>query len=1022
MRKCRKVTSLHKVLNQLPKDLHEQYTRDLAKIPDEDAEDALKLLQWLAFSQCKLRLEEAVDLLAVDLKAEYPVFNIRDRTIPPSQIVAMCGSLVRADLDKAGHKALEDDSEATTLTTSHTTVLDFLCLNAIKIGSQPEVTLTKASANVHMAETCLGYLHTLFDSSTTFNEETLREYPSALLCAEYWPEFYREAIYHGQQTVQMARINRMIIRLLDSKDATSKWAQLCSIIDSDESHPVNFDTTQASPDSPIYLAALLQLPDIMKHYIRQGADMNYITDQGYGTPLVAASALGDEQTVAILLANGADPTLAGHHYWGCPLAAAVDNDRVNVVKILLSHERVNINCVRCTKAEEKPLERNNLVDEDSAAESLQREEFSCEQKITITATNRVLKTWREASVGSDKIAEQEKVGDEEDNAPEEQVMTDKDEDEDVGFDFREQEAADESMVYIAAAYNSPESLTLLLEANADPNIKGGPYHTALQAACAWGRESIVGLLLDHGAKANIYGGYWGSALAAACSIMDSTTVAKRLINAGNNVNHEGGTYKCALYVACQRQKAEMVDLLLEHGAAPNVAGCGDYDNPLQLACYCGDETIVQSLLRHGADFNLRGGLYDNCLQAACRSGKESVVIMLLEAGMSVNEKGGQFAYPLVRAVAENQERIARILLGRGANPNLEVRDTLRREGSTAIQYAETISMIDVLVSHGAAIDHQSPGLWSPLSQAIWRGDEGMVQWLLENGANPEQSHNKNCSPMRVACRSRSIKMAELLIDHGANISAPIELSTSGSALHIAAELGDVGMVAFLISRGADVHLVHWQTGTPLMAACMQHEPGVVQLLRQDGATHGGTNLVGHNALLCAVAGERIDHAEQLLSLGFDPYIEDKRGCNALHYAACAAKVGTLKAFIERGLDVNVVDNNGWSPLHWAAASSVGSAEVIRVLLEANADKSLIDKQGRTALDLAYGFAKKVEAFILKTGEPIFDLLHPVNNEITNRTWWNRLCDGCYAVGPLKLLPTCFTDLEVNSLEVIDTIA
>lgn len=53
IRQCGKKKQLRKTLATLPKDLDEQYRRDLENIDEKDAEDALKLLQWLAFPQRK---------------------------------------------------------------------------------------------------------------------------------------------------------------------------------------------------------------------------------------------------------------------------------------------------------------------------------------------------------------------------------------------------------------------------------------------------------------------------------------------------------------------------------------------------------------------------------------------------------------------------------------------------------------------------------------------------------------------------------------------------------------------------------------------------------------------------------------------------------------------------------------------------------------------------------------------------------------------------------------------------------
>lgn len=51
VRKCRKPAEVRKVLKTLPKDLHEVYARDLAKVDDNASEDVVRLLEWLAFPQ-----------------------------------------------------------------------------------------------------------------------------------------------------------------------------------------------------------------------------------------------------------------------------------------------------------------------------------------------------------------------------------------------------------------------------------------------------------------------------------------------------------------------------------------------------------------------------------------------------------------------------------------------------------------------------------------------------------------------------------------------------------------------------------------------------------------------------------------------------------------------------------------------------------------------------------------------------------------------------------------------------------
>ncbi len=53
IRKCRKPADVRKTLKSLPRDLHEVYARELAKVDDSASQDVFRLLEWLAFPQRK---------------------------------------------------------------------------------------------------------------------------------------------------------------------------------------------------------------------------------------------------------------------------------------------------------------------------------------------------------------------------------------------------------------------------------------------------------------------------------------------------------------------------------------------------------------------------------------------------------------------------------------------------------------------------------------------------------------------------------------------------------------------------------------------------------------------------------------------------------------------------------------------------------------------------------------------------------------------------------------------------------
>ena len=78
---------LKKALKSLPKTLYETYDRTLSNIDEEYRRDALRILQWLAFSFQTISLEEGVEVLATDPDADdEPLFDLGRRPWDPKQL------------------------------------------------------------------------------------------------------------------------------------------------------------------------------------------------------------------------------------------------------------------------------------------------------------------------------------------------------------------------------------------------------------------------------------------------------------------------------------------------------------------------------------------------------------------------------------------------------------------------------------------------------------------------------------------------------------------------------------------------------------------------------------------------------------------------------------------------------------------------------------------------------------------------------------------------------------------------
>src|SRR3569833_2740138 len=90
---CLHYRAVQKALRSLPTTLNRTYSRMLAELPESKLHDCKRLLQFLAYSERPLRIDEAVDVLAVD-SSQKTRFDIRNRMPNPMEISKFCASLV----------------------------------------------------------------------------------------------------------------------------------------------------------------------------------------------------------------------------------------------------------------------------------------------------------------------------------------------------------------------------------------------------------------------------------------------------------------------------------------------------------------------------------------------------------------------------------------------------------------------------------------------------------------------------------------------------------------------------------------------------------------------------------------------------------------------------------------------------------------------------------------------------------------------------------------------------------------
>ncbi len=100
-----------------------------------------------------------------------------------------------------------------------------------------------------------------------------------------------------------------------------------------------------------------------------------------------------------------------------------------------------------------------------------------------------------------------------------------------------------------------------------------------------------------------------------------------------------------------------------------------------------------------------------------------------------------------------------------------------------------------------------------------------------------------------------------------------------------------------------------------------------------------------------------DMLELLVENGADLFYSDDEGVSILDFAVTYNNMFMVKLLLEKGKDVNdITRKSGFTPL--MAAVCYGRYEIFRMLLDAKADVSAVERKGMTALDFARKMRKK----------------------------------------------------------------
>ena len=274
-------------------------------------------------------------------------------------------------------------------------------------------------------------------------------------------------------------------------------------------------------------------------FLDYGADPNGVGPSGlggyYGTPLNAAVARGEFETVNTLLTRGADPTIRANKEDWTALQLACLYNNTKMFELLLNNKPdldINAHGRYGTPLQAAAYRGNKTIIRDLLHRGAD---------LKISGQGRYGHSLQSAAIRAREEAVRVLIK--------------------HGADVRVRGGRFGTVLQAASVRCSKELVDFLIHKGAQVDAEGGRYKTALQASCAAGNKEVVLTLLEHKANVKILGGRYGSALQAAC-VYGDLYVVRMLVEHGADVNAQGGFYGSALDAAALNGHEDVLRYLL----------------------------------------------------------------------------------------------------------------------------------------------------------------------------------------------------------------------------------------------------------------------------------------------------------------------------------------------------------------------------------------------------------------------------------------------------------------------------
>jgi ankyrin repeat protein len=258
-------------------------------------------------------------------------------------------------------------------------------------------------------------------------------------------------------------------------------------------------------------------------------------------------------------------------------------------------------------------------------------------------------------------------------------------------------------------------------------------------------------------------------------------------------------------------------------------------------------------------------------------------------------------------------------------------------------------VVKLLIRSGANVDAQDLDEDTSLHMAAQAGDIDMVRLLISKKARVSVKNDAGKSALDLACAGNKSNVIEHLLKSGATCEPD---GAGRTELHEAIEgRCDARIIELFVSKGVNVNAKDNDGFSKFL--CQRSQTSLTPV----GALH-----------LAATRGDK-NILQILINAGAAINVKSDSGLTLLHEAAKGSSAESVEHILGYGVDIEARDNDNMTPLAAACCNVNGSDDVVRVLLSAGANISVLDRWSYCPLhELARNGRTKAALMLLETSK------------------------------------------------------